>query len=187
MSAPDGVLTDPPRNDTYRGGITTVVLELDDTGAWQIGSTSAAINARITGADRDGVQVDRTMQYTDVDRPEEHIEQAGDTLTITANCPDTLAVGTPTCHATYEIQVPYGTTVRAGNHNGDLTTLDTRGEVDMRSRDGDVTVTVAPSGTGYAVSASSGDGEPTVDVPQDPAGVPIRAASDGGDVIIRQG
>jgi hypothetical protein len=181
--------TDPPRNDTYRGGIATVVLDLDDTGAMQIGSTSAAINARITGADRDGVQVDRTMQYTDGDQPEEHIEQAGDTLTITANCPDTLAVGTPTCHATYEIQVPYGTTVRAGNHNGDLITVDTRGEVEMRSHDGDIdiTATVAPGGTGYAVSASSQDGAATVDVPQDPAGVPIRAVSDGGDVIIRQG
>jgi hypothetical protein len=178
--------TDPPRTDTYDGAIATVVLDLDDIGAWQVGSTSAAINARITGADRDGVQVDRTMQYTDGDRPEERIEQAGDTLTITANCPDDFVVGTPTCHATYEIQVPYGTRVRAANHSGDLTTQDTRGEVEMRSHDGDVTVTVAPGGTGYAVTATSQDGEAAVDVPQDPGGMPIRVASDSGDVTVRQ-
>ncbi|MHA6621784.1 hypothetical protein [Pseudonocardia sp. DLS-67] len=89
-----------------------MVLDLDDTGAWRVGSTSAAIDVRVLGGDREGVQVDRTMEYTDGDRPEERIEQAGDTLMITASCPDTLAVGTPTCHATYEIRVPYGTSVR---------------------------------------------------------------------------
>ncbi|HEX2301005.1 MAG TPA: hypothetical protein VHH34_21265, partial [Pseudonocardiaceae bacterium] len=92
--------TDPPRSDTYRGDIATVVLDVDDVGAMQIGSTSAAVSVRIIGADRDGVQVVRTMEYTDGDRPEERIEQASDTLTITASCPDDLAVGTPTCHAT---------------------------------------------------------------------------------------
>jgi hypothetical protein len=175
---------DPPRSDTYRGDIATVVLDVDDIGAWQIGSTSAAMSVRITGADREGVQVDRTMEYTDGDRPEERIEQAGDTLTITASCPDDLAVGTPTCHATYEIQVPYGTTVRAENNSGDLTADDTRGGVDLRSSDGDIAVTVAP-GTGYAVTAGSQDGEATVDVPQDPGGVPIRATSEDGDVTVR--
>jgi hypothetical protein len=178
---------DPPRSDTYRGDIAAVVLDVDDVGTMQIGSTSAAISVRITGADRDEVQVDRTMEYTDGDRPEERIEQAGDTLTITANCPDDFAIGTPTCHATYEIQVPYGTRVRAGSHSGDLTTQDTRGEVEMRSHEGDVTVTVAPGGTGYAVTATSQDGEAAVDVPQDPGGVPIRVASDRGDVTVRQG
>jgi hypothetical protein len=176
---------DPPRSDTYRGDIATVVLDVDDIGAWQIGSTSAAMSVRITGADREGVQVDRTMEYTDGDRPEERIEQAGDTLTIIASCPDDLAVGTPTCHATYEIQVPYGTTVRAENNTGDLTADDTRGGVDLRSSDGDIAVTVAP-GTGYAVTAGSQDGEATVDVPQDPGGVPIRATSEDGDVTVRQ-
>jgi hypothetical protein len=175
---------DPPRSDTYRGAIATVVLDVDDIGAWQIGSTSAAVSVRITGADRDGVEVVRTMEYTDGDRPEERIEQAGDTLTITASCPDDLAVGTPTCHATYEIQVPYGTTVRAENNSGDLTADDTRGGVDLRSSDGDIAVTVAP-GTGYAVTAGSQDGEATVDVPQDPGGVPIRATSEDGDVTVR--
>jgi hypothetical protein len=175
---------DPPRSDTYRDDIATVVLDVDDIGAWQIGSTSAAVSVRITGADRDGVQVVRTMEYTDGDRPEERIEQAGDTLTITASCPDDLAVGTPTCLATYEIQVPYGTTVRAENNSGDLTADDTRGGVDLRSSDGDIAVTVAP-GTGYAVTAGSQDGEATVDVPQDPGGVPIRATSGDGDVTVR--
>jgi hypothetical protein len=178
--------TDPPRSDTYRGGIATVVLDFADVGARQVGSTSAAISARVTGADRDGVEVGRTMEYTDGDRPEERIEQAGDTLTVVARCPEDWVVGTPTCHATYEIQVPYGTTVRAGNHNGDLTTEDTRGGVEMTSDDGDITVIVAPGGGGYAVTASSQDGEATVDVPQDPGGVPIRAVADNGDVTVRQ-
>jgi len=177
--------TDPPRTDTYRGDIATVVLDVDDVGAKQIGSTSAAVSARVTGADRDGVRVDRTMEYSDGDQPDERIEQAGDTLTITTRCPERWAVGTPTCHATYEIQVPYGTTVRAGNHNGDLTTENTRGEVELRSHNGDIVVTVAPGGTGYAVTASSEDGEATVDVPQEPGGVPIRVTSDNGDVTVR--
>jgi hypothetical protein len=176
---------DPPRSDTYRGDIATVALDVDDVGAWQIGSTSAAVSVRITGADRDGVQVVRTMEYTDGDRPEERIEQAGNTLTIAASCPDDVAVGTPTCHANYEIQVPYGTTVRVENDSGDLTADDTRGAVDLRSGDGDIAVTVAP-GTGYAVTAGSQDGEATVDVPQDPGGVPIRATSENGDVTVRQ-
>jgi hypothetical protein len=176
---------DPPRSDTYRGDIATVVLDLDDVGAMQIGSTSAAIKVRVTGTDRDEVQVDRTMEYTDGDRPDERIEQTGDTLTITASCPDDLVVGTPTCHAGYEIEVPYGTTVRAVTHEGDLTIEDTRGEVEARSQGGDIIVTIAPGGAGYAVTASSQDGEATVDVPQDPGGVPIRAASDSGDVIVR--
>lgn len=176
----------PPRTDTYHGAIATVVLDVDDIGAWQIGSTSAAMSVRITGADRDGVQVVRTMEYTDGDRPEERIEQASDTLTITASCPDDLAVGTPTCHATYEIQVPYGTTVRAVNHNGDLTIDDTRGEVEARSQGGDITVSVAPGGAGYAVTARSQEGKATADVPQDPGGVPIRATSEDGDVTVRQ-
>lgn len=176
---------DLPRTDTYRGDIATVVLNVDDVGAWQIGSTSAAMSVQITGADRDGVQVVRTMEYTDGDRPEERIEQAGDTLTITASCPDDLAVGTPTCHASYEIQVPYGTTVRAENKSGDLTIDDTHGEVEARSQDGDITVSVAPGGAGYAVTARSQDGKATADVPQDPGGVPIRATSEDGDVTVR--
>jgi hypothetical protein len=179
--------TDQPRTDTYRGGIATVVLDIADIGARQVGSTSAAVSARVTGADRQDVEVGRRMEYTDGDRPEEHIEQAGDTLTIAVKCPEDWVVGTPTCQATYEIQVPYGTTVRAGSHNGDLTTEDTRGGVELTSDDGDVTVIVAPGGGGYAVTASSEDGEATVDVPQDPGGVPISAASDGGDVTVRQG
>jgi hypothetical protein len=178
--------TDPPRSDTYRG-IATVVLDLDDVGAMQIGSTSAAITVRVAGTDRDDVQVDRTMQYTDGDRPVERIEQTGDILTITASCPDDVVVGTPTCHAGYEIQVPYGTRVRAVTHEGDLTFENTRGEVEARSHEGDIIVTVPPGGAGYAVTAGSQDGKATVDVPQDPGGVPIRAASDSGDVTVRQG
>ena len=177
--------TDPPRTDTYPG-VATVVLDVDDLGAKQIGSTSAAVHAHVTGGDRDEVQVDRTMEYTEGDRPEEHIEQAGDTLTITTTCPERWAVGAPTCHAAYAIRVPYGTTVRAANHHGDLTAEDTRGEVELRSRDGDITVTVPAGETGYAVTATSQEGEATVDVPQDRGGVPIRIASATGDVAVRQ-
>jgi hypothetical protein len=176
--------TDPARTDTYPGDIATVLLDFDDVGAKQIGSTSAAVSARVTGADRDGVQVERTVEYTDGDRPEEHIERVGDTLTIAMACPDRWAVGFPTCHASYEIQVPYGTTVRARNHNGDLATDDTRGEVELRSEDGDISVTVDNVETGYDVAADSQDGVTTVDVPQKPGGVPIRADSDSGDVTV---
>jgi hypothetical protein len=45
---------------------------------------------------------------------------------------------------------------------------------------------VPAPGTGYAVTAGSQDGKATVDVPQDPGGRPIRAASDSGDVTVRQ-
>lgn len=177
--------TGPPRSDTYSGEIATVVLDFDDQGAKQIGSTSAAFTARIVGADRDGVQVDRTMEFTDGDEPEERIDQNGDTLTITAKCPDRFAIGTPTCHAAYAIEVPYGTTVRAASHNGSLTVEDTRGETELRSHDGDLTVTVAPGGTTYAVEASSQDGETTVEVPEAPDGIPILVASDNGDATVR--
>jgi hypothetical protein len=177
---------EPPRTDTYRG-VGTVVLDLADTGAWQVGNTSAAITTRVMGADRHDIEVRRTVEYTDGDRPEEHIEQSGDTLTVAAMCPDDLVVGTPTCHATYEIALPYGTTVRAGSDNGDLTAEDTRGGLELKSGDGDVTVIVAPGGRGYAVTAKSQDGRSRVDVPQDPAGLPISAVSDEGNVTVRQG
>jgi hypothetical protein len=178
---------EPPRTDTYRGGVAIVVLDIEDAGAWQVGSTSAAITARVTGADRRDVEVRRAVEYTDGDRPGERIEQSGDTLTVAAQCPEDLAIGTPTCHAGYEITVPYGTTVRAGSRNGDLTVEDTRGGLELSSDDGDITVIVAPGGGGYAVTAKSQDGKATVDVPVDPAGPPISAVSGGGDVTVRQG
>jgi hypothetical protein len=180
-----GVTADPPRTDTYRGEIATVVLDIVDEGARQVGSTSAAVTARVTGADRHDVEVRRTLEYTDGDRPDERIEQSGDTLTIGATCPEDWVVGTPTCRGTYEIQVPYGTRIRGGSHNGDLTVEDTRGGLELRSGSGDITVTVGPGG--YAVTAKSRDGKARVDVPQDPAGLAISAVSGEGNVTVRQG
>jgi len=179
-----GATADPPRTDTYRGEIATVVLDFVDQGARQVGSTSAAVTARITGADRRDVEVRRTLEYTEGDRPDERIEQSGDTLTIAARCPEDWVVGTPTCNGTYEIQVPYGTRIRGGSHNGDLTVEDTRGGLELTSDSGDITVTVGPGG--YAVTARSRDGRAKVDVPQDPAGVPISALSQEGNVTVRQ-
>jgi hypothetical protein len=81
--------------------------------------------------------------------------------------------------------VPYGTRIRGGSHNGDLTVEDTRGGLELRSGSGDITVTVGPGG--YAVTAKSRDGKARVDVPQDPAGLAISAVSGEGNVTVRQG
>jgi hypothetical protein len=179
-----GGTTQDQRSDTYRGHIATVVVELDDRGGSQIGTTSAAVGIRIAGADREGVQMDRTLEHTDGDEPEETVDQRGDTLTLTVKCPDGFTIGTAVCRASYEIQVPYGTAVAAKSDNGSLTVEDTRGRTDLHSSDGDVTV-VAPGGFRYSVKASSPNGTTKVDVPQHVDGVQIRAVSDNGDVTVR--
>ncbi|MGO4203120.1 hypothetical protein AB4Z09_15500 [Rhodococcus sp. TAF43] len=176
-----GTTSQESRSDTYAGDIATVVLQFDDSGAKQIGFTTAALNAHIVGADRHDIQVRRTFEYTDGDKPEETIEQEWGGLTITTRCPDRFAVGHPTCIAHYEIEVPYGSVVRADTRSGDLTVTDTRAEVDLRSHSGDVGMVVAPGdGTRYAVEAVSADGHTTVDVLLDPAGVPVRLTTEDG-------
>lgn len=173
-------------SDTYDGDVATVVLRFDDQGASQIGVTSAAISAHVTGADRDGVRVDRTLEHTDGDRPEEEIVLDGDTLTITAACPGHFVVGTPTCLAGYDIEVPRGTVVRATSHHGSLRVAGTGAEVELSSHNGDLEVAVADD-TAYAVDATSEDGATTVAVPHDPAGVPLRLTSHDGDVTVGSG
>jgi hypothetical protein len=172
------------RSDTYSGAIKTVVLDFDDTGGGQIGYSDTNVSARLVGADRDGVQVDRTLEHTGDHQPEERFEQDGDTLKITVTCPDGFVIGAQVCKGAYEIEVPHGTSVQAATNNGSLTVDATRAATDLHSHGGDLTVTVAPDETAYAVEASSKDGETTVEVPQDPDGMPIRAATEHGDVTV---
>lgn len=170
------------RSDTYSGDITTVVLEFDDSGAKQIGYTTAAIDARVVGADRADIQVRRTLEYSDGDKPEEVVDRDADTVTITARCPDRFVVGQPTCVAHYEIEVPYGSVVRGSSRFGDLTVTDTRGQVELRSHYGDVAmVAAAGADTRYAVDAVSTTGHSTVDVPTDAAGIPVRLRTEDGN------
>lgn len=180
-----GSTTQKQRSDTYDGAVATVVVDFDDRGGGQIGTTDASLSARLVGAVRDGVQVDRTLEHTDGDQPKERVDQDGDTLTITVKCPGDFTIGTMVCRAAYEIEVPHGTAVRAASHSGSLAAEDTRAATELRSHDGDLTVTVTPDATRYAVNASSQDGETTVEVPEAPDGIPIHVASDHGDVTVR--
>ncbi|MET3642871.1 hypothetical protein ABIC73_004474 [Prescottella equi] len=167
------------RNDSY-SGTTAVTLDFDDVGAKQLGVTTAALSARVIGSDRDDIEVRRSFEFTDGDKPDERIDTNGSGLTISASCPDRFAVGRPTCVALYEIAVPYGTVVRGSSQFGDLTVTDTRAPVDLNSRYGDVTLVTGPGG--YAVDAVSGTGPSTIEVPQDRAGIPVRLRSGDGAV-----
>jgi len=176
-----GATSQEQRSDTYSGDITTVVLRFDDSGAKQIGYTTAALDARVVGTDRDDIRVHRRLEYSDGDKPDEIIDRAGDTMTITARCPDRFVVGRPTCVARYEIEVPYGSVVRASSRFGDLTVTDTRAEVELRSHYGDVAmVAAAGEDTRYAVDAVSTTGHTAVGIPTDPAGIPVRLRTEDG-------
>ncbi|WP_068163072.1 hypothetical protein [Rhodococcus phenolicus] len=167
------------RSDSYSGA-TSVTLDFDDAGAKQFGVTIAALSAQVIGSDRDDIEIRRTFEFTDGDKPDERIDTDGSGLMISASCPDRFAVGNPTCVARYEIAVPYGTVVQGNSKFGDLTVTDTRAAVDLNSRYGDVTLVAGPGG--YAVDAVSGTGTSTVEVPQDPAGIPVRLRSGDGAV-----
>jgi hypothetical protein len=169
------------RSDTYTGELSTLVLDFDDSGAKQIGVTTASLSAQIVGADRDDIEVRRTLEFTDGDKPAEVIDHDTTGLAITGRCPDRWAVGNPTCVARYEIAVPFGTVVQANSKFGDLTVTDTRAAVDLNSRYGDVTLVAGPGS--YAVDAVSATGANTIEVRQDPAGIPVRLRSDDGSVI----
>src|SRR5690606_6090900 len=154
-----GTAKQEQREDIYPGAAPTLVLHFDDSGAKQIGYTTAALEARVVGADRADIRVRRTLEYTDGDKPEETVDHSPEALTITTRCPDRLAVGRPTCVARYEIEVPYGSIVRASSRFGDLTVIGTRAEVELRSHYGDVTLLAAPGeDTRYAVDAVSATG-----------------------------
>ncbi|ORJ91999.1 hypothetical protein [Prescottella equi] len=167
------------RNDSYSGA-TAVTLDFDDAGAKQFGVTTAALSAQVIGSDRDDIEIRRSFEFTDGDKPDERIDTNGSGLTISASCPDRFAVGRPTCVALYEIAVPYGTVVRGSSQFGDLTVTDTRAPVDLNSRYGDVTLVTGPGG--YAVDAVSATGPSTIEVPQDRAGIPVRLRSGDGAV-----
>ncbi|MGW6695319.1 hypothetical protein ACWF62_16260 [Rhodococcus sp. NPDC054953] len=167
------------RNDSYSGAA-SVTLDFDDAGAKQFGVTTAALSAQVIGSDRDDIEIRRTFEFTDGDKPVERIDTDGSGLMISASCPDRFAVGSPTCVARYEIAVPYGTVVRGNSKFGDLTVTDTRGALDLNSRYGDVTLVAGPGG--YAVDAVSATGTSTIEVPQDPAGIPVRLRSGDGAV-----
>ncbi|NKT14548.1 hypothetical protein GS495_15705 [Rhodococcus hoagii] len=134
------------RNDSYSGA-TAVTLDFDDAGAKQFGVTTAALSAQVIGSDRDDIEIRRSFEFTDGDKPDERIDSNGSGLTISASCPDRFAVGRPTCVALYEIAVPYGTVVRGSSQFGDLTVTDTRAPVDLNSRYGDVTLVTGPAVT----------------------------------------
>ena len=167
------------RNDSYSGA-TSVTLDFDDAGAKQFGVTTAALSAQVIGSDRDDIEIRRSFEFTDGDKPDERIDTDGSGLIISASCPDRFAVGSPTCVARYEIAVPYGTVVQGNSKFGDLTVTDTRAAVDLNSRSGDVTLVTGPGG--YAVDAVSATGTSTIEVPQDPAGIPVRLRSGDGAV-----
>ncbi|BDE58709.1 hypothetical protein GS433_17405 [Rhodococcus hoagii] len=167
------------RDDSYSGA-TAVTLDFDDAGAKQFGVTTAALSAQVIGSDRDDIEIRRSFEFTDGDKPDERIDTNGSGLTISASCPDRFAVGRPTCVALYEIAVPYGTVVRGSSQFGDLTVTDTRAPVDLNSRYGDVTLVTGPGG--YAVDAVSVTGPSTIEVPQDRAGIPVRLRSGDGAV-----
>lgn len=167
------------RNDNYSGA-TSVTLDFDDAGAKQFGVTTAALSAQVIGSDRDDIEIRRTFEFTDGDKPHERIDTDGPGLMISARCPDRFAVGSPTCVARYEIVVPYGTVVRGNSKFGDLRVTDTRAPVDLTSHYGDVTLVAGPGG--YAVDAASATGTSTIEVPQDPAGIPVRLRSGDGAV-----
>ncbi len=167
------------RNDSYSGA-TSVTLDFDDAGAKQFGVTTAALSAQVIGSDRDDIEIRRSFEFTDGDKPDERIDTDGSGLIISASCPDRFAVGSPTCVARYEIAVPYGTVVQGNSKFGDLTVTDTRAAVDLFSRYGDVTLVTGPGG--YAVDAFSATGTSTIEVPQDPAGIPVRLRSGDGAV-----
>ncbi|CAM2846529.1 Adhesin domain-containing protein [Prescottella defluvii] len=167
------------RKDRY-GGAPSVTIDFDDAGAKQIGVTTAALSARVIGSDRDDIEIRRSFEFTDGDKPEERIASDGSDLMISASCPDRFAVGSPTCIARYEIAVPYGTAVQGNSISGELTVTDTRAAVDLNSRHGDVTLVAGPGG--YAVDAASATGTSTIEVPQDPAGIPVRLRSGDGAV-----
>lgn len=167
------------RNDSYRGA-TSITLDFDDAGAKQFGVTTAALSAEVIGSDRDDIEVRRSFEFTDGDKPDERIDTAGSGLMISASCPDRFAVGSPTCVARYEIAVPYGTVVQGNSKFGDLTVTDTRAPVDLNSRYGDVTLVTGPGA--YTVDAVSATGTSTIEVSQDPAGIPVRLRSGDGAV-----
>ncbi|MFD6884373.1 hypothetical protein [Rhodococcus sp. NPDC060084] len=175
-----GSASQEQRSDTYSGAITSVTLDLDDAGAKQLGVTTAALSAQVIGSDRDDIEIRRSFEFTDGDKPDERIDTDGSGLIISASCPDRFAVGSPTCVARYEIAVPYGTVVQGNSKFGDLTVTDTRAAVDLNSRYGDVTLVTGPGG--YAVDAVSATGTSTIEVPQDPAGIPVRLRSGDGAV-----
>ncbi|NKR80585.1 hypothetical protein GS491_26030 [Rhodococcus hoagii] len=56
------------RNDSY-SGTTAVTLDFDDVGAKQLGVTTAALSARVIGSDRDDIEVRRSFEFTDGDKP----------------------------------------------------------------------------------------------------------------------
>ncbi|HET8993689.1 MAG TPA: hypothetical protein VFN32_07805 [Rhodococcus sp. (in: high G+C Gram-positive bacteria)] len=175
-----GSTSQEQRSDNYSGAITSVTLDLDDAGAKQLGVTTASLSAQVIGADRDDIEIRRTLEFTDGDKPEESIDTDASGLTISARCPDRFAVGSPTCVARYEISVPYGTVVQGNSKFGGLTVTDTRAAVDLNSRYGDVALVVGPGS--YSVDAVSATGASTVEVPQDPAGIPVRLRSGDGSV-----
>ncbi|MGN5237917.1 hypothetical protein [Rhodococcus sp. SJ-3] len=167
-------------SDSYSGAIASVTLELDDAGAKQLGVTTASLSAQVIGSDRDDIEVRRTLEFTDGDKPDETIDTDSSGLTISARCPDRFAVGSPTCVARYEIVVPYGTVVHGSSKFGDLAVTDTRAAVALESRYGDVMLAAGPGS--YAVDAVSATGPTTVEIPQDPSGIPIRMRSGDGAV-----
>lgn len=181
-----GETTTAHHSDTHAPGVTALDLDVDDSGASQVGWTTAAINITVTATDRDRVAVNRQFEHTEDDEPTESFDRDGGTLTATIECPSHFAVGRPTCTADYEIEVPRGTSVRATTMNGDVSVSGTGAGTDLRSDDGNLDVVVPDDGSRYAVDAATGDGKRTVDVPEATKGTEVTLRSRDGDVSVTE-
>lgn len=181
-----GDTTTEHQSDTHGPGVTALELDVDDSGASQVGWTTAAINITVTTSDRDRVAVNRQFEHTEEDRPSESFDRDGGTLTATIECPSRFAVGRPTCTAEYEIEVPRGTSVRATTVNGDVSISGTGAETELHSDDGNLDVAVPADGGGYVVDAATGDGKRIVDVPEATTGTKVTLRSRDGDVSVTE-
>jgi hypothetical protein len=132
--------------------------------------------------------VQRTLRWTTT-KPEITEQVDGDTLKITARCPNQHG---GRCEVDFTIVLPAAAAVDATLRAGDIDVADLAGDqqltssaVDARSSTGDVEVLVPHDGQQYSVRASTSAGSRTVQVADDPAAArQITAQTSAGAVTI---
>ena len=141
------------------GELTRLVLEVDSG------------DVRVVASDRDGVRVERTETWS-IQRPSATEQVVDDVLRVRADCNAALSW----CAVSYVLEVPSGIAVlartgsgsfeasgtgevQADTGSGDIELSSVRGDADVRSGSGEVTVDRV---TGGSVVARTGSGDITV-------------------------
>ncbi len=138
---------------------------------------------QVIGSDRDDIEIRRTFEFTDGDKPDERIDTDGSGLMISASCPRQICRRQPHLRRPIRDRRPVRDRrpreFEIRRSDGDRHPCRRRSEFPLR---GGRHAGRGPRRLRGGRRVGGTGGTSTVEVPQDPAGIPVRLRSGDGAV-----